>query len=129
MRSVLITILATLAAGFHELGLASWMLYAFLTLVPSFNYVVFPCVQVCRESGEKAHDKFCEGILSLLLEMLAGPHLRRAEGTCLRFRLARMQALPSREGTIHIRLLQPCLTIFTQLPCPTIYDFENVICE
>ena len=53
LRTVLIKILATLAAGFHELGLASWMLYAFLTLVPSFNYVVFPCVQVRTGLSEK----------------------------------------------------------------------------
>ena len=33
-------------AGFHKLGHASWMLYTFMELVPSFNYVIFPCVQV-----------------------------------------------------------------------------------
>ena len=60
LRSVLITILATLAAGFHELGLASWMLYAFLTLVPGFNYVVFPCVQVWTGSSEKNPDTICD---------------------------------------------------------------------
>ena len=138
--------LATLAAGFHELGLASWMLYAFLTLVPSFNYVVFPCVQVrMQRGGRQVPDKFCEETLSLLLEMLAGPHLRRAEGSCLRFRLARMQAMPPREGTIHIKFHQTCLTLFTPPlstysgngPPPShsftallrIYGFKIVICE
>ena len=41
-----------MTAGFHKLGDASWMLYAFMELVPSLNYVIFPCVQVgCNYSN------------------------------------------------------------------------------
>ena len=44
-----------LTAGLDKLGAAGWMLYAFMTLVPSINYVVFPCVQVVSSQELREH--------------------------------------------------------------------------